>query len=109
MASSRRDGLASFLGIVVFLVGVGLIGAMFWQAWLMFSTAPAQNLGLKSGKPIDFAVVMAQMGRLIIQILLLVVMTGIGSALANRGVKMYASGRSVEGDVTKGPSGDPAE
>lgn len=108
MAISRRDGLASFIGIVVFLAGVGLIAAMFWQAWQMFTTAPQHNLGIQSGKPIDFAVVASNMGRLVIQILLLVVMTGIGSALANRGVKMYASARPVEGEVLKKPVDDSA-
>ena len=101
VAGSRRDALASFLGMVVFLAGVGLIAAMFWQAWLMFSTAPGRNLGLTQGQPIDFTVVGTNMARIVIQILLLVVMTGIGSALANRGVKLYVSGRPTEGEPVK--------
>ena len=96
MSNRRRDGLSSAIGILVFLAGVGLIGVTFWQAWDIFSKAPQFNMGIESGKAVDFGVVAISLSRLIVRVLLLVVMAGIGSALANRGVKLYASAPVVE-------------
>jgi hypothetical protein len=94
MARDRRDGVASFVGLIVFLAGIGLIALTFRQAWELFSQAPRLNMGMKDGQAIDFTVVGVNLSRLVVQVLLLIVMTGIGSALANRGVKMYASAGS---------------
>lgn len=96
IARERRDGLATFLGVVVFLVGVGIVGWTFVQAFEIFTKAPQLNLGVEPGKPIDFSVVGLNLARLIVRILVLVVMAGIGSALANRGAKMYASGKTLK-------------
>lgn len=95
MAKERRDGLASVLGVAVFLAGVGIVGWTFSQAFDIFIKAPQLNLGVPPGKPIDFSVVGVNLARLIIKIIVLVVMAGIGSALANRGARMYASGKHV--------------
>lgn len=91
MANNRRDGLSSVIGLLVFLAGIGLILLTFQQAWEIFSKAPQFNMGLTAGKAIDFGVVAKNLSILIVRILLLVVMAGIGSALANRGVRMYSS------------------
>jgi len=87
--------------LVVFLAGIGLILATFWQAWEIFSKAPQFNMGVEPGKAIDFTVVAVNLSRLIVQILLLVVMAGIGSVLANRGVRMYSSVQSLELPLSK--------
>jgi hypothetical protein len=96
MARERRDGLVSFLGVVVFLTGVGIVGWTFVQAFDIFTKATQLHLGVAPGKPIDFSVVGLNLARLIVRILVLVVMAGIGSALANRGARMYASGKTVK-------------
>ncbi|MBS1723664.1 MAG: hypothetical protein JSS66_12000 [Armatimonadetes bacterium] len=95
VARTRRDGFASILGAVVFLAGLALIVWTFSQAYGLFTKAPQLNLGIQPGQPIDFAVVGRNFVRLLLQVLLLVVMAGIGSAIANRGAKMYGSGRDV--------------
>ncbi len=92
MASKGRDSLASFLGVIVFLAGVTVIGLALWQAWQLFSLTPRDSLGLETGKPIDFGSVLQHFGQVLIRILLLVLIAGIGSTLANRGARMYASG-----------------
>ena len=74
---------------------MALIGATFWQAYDIFAKAPQINLGIASGKPIDFNIVGLNFVRLIVKILLLVVMALIGSLLATKGVKMYASAPPV--------------
>lgn len=58
-------------------------------------------MGVEPGKAIDFTVVAVNLSRLIVQILLLVVMAGIGSVLANRGVRMYSSVQSLELPLSK--------
>lgn len=87
----HRDGVSSLLGLLVFLIGVGLVGWTFYQAWLLFGKAPELNLGIAKGKPIDFGVVLINLSQLVIRVLLLIVMAAIGSILANRGVRMYSS------------------
>lgn len=87
----HRDAVSSLFGLTVFLAGVALVGWTFYQAWLLFGKAPDLNLGIQKGQAIDFGVVLINLGRLVIRVLLLIVMAAIGSILANRGVKMYAS------------------
>ncbi|MBS1712956.1 MAG: hypothetical protein JST30_01320 [Armatimonadetes bacterium] len=91
MPGNRRDGFALSVGGLVFLAGLALIGATFWQAYDLFTKAPQINLGIAPGKPIDFNVVGLNFVRLIVKILLLVVMAVIGSLFATKGVKMYSS------------------
>lgn len=107
MAASRRDWLASVLGVTVFLVGVGLVVWVFSQAFDLFTKAPQLNLGIEPGRPIDFGVVGINFARLLIRILVLVLMAGIGSALANRGARMYAAGRHGPPVAVPDPSQEP--
>ena len=95
MQKERRDAPSSILGVVVFLAGVAIVIWTFMQAFDIFSKAPQLNLGVEQNKPINFSVVGVNFVRLLVKVLVLVVMAGIGSALANRGARMYASGKSV--------------
>lgn len=76
----------------MFAAGIGLILGTFFQAWDIFSKSPQLNLGVQPGKLLDFNVMGLNFARLLIRILLLVVMAGIGSALANRGARLYSAG-----------------
>lgn len=104
MARERRDFLASFLGVIVFLAGLAIVGWVFFQALGLFTKAPEINLGIPKGKPLDFNVAGINLIRLVLRILLLVLMAGIGSAIANRGARLYASGKTVK---VPGPDPEP--
>jgi len=107
LPGNRRDGFALSVGALVFLAGLALIGATFWQAYELFTKMPQVNLGIAPGKPIDFNVVGLNFVRLILKILLLVVMAVIGSLFATKGVKMYSSApEHPKKPEAPGPSSD---
>ena len=92
MPERRRDPAATTIGLFTFIGGVGLIIATFVLAQAMFSLDPSDALGIKPGKPLDMnGVAVAGVG-ILMKILLLVVMAGIGSAVASRGIKLYTQG-----------------
>jgi hypothetical protein len=74
---------------LTFLGGVGLIVATFALAQGMFSVSPQDALQIKEGQVLDInRVLMAGMG-ILARVLLLIVMAGIGSIVASRGIKLY--------------------
>jgi hypothetical protein len=89
--NNRREWFGPLLGTVVFLAGTGVICWTLFQTIELLTKAPQINLGMKSGQAIDFNVVLINFVRLVVRILLLIVLTGIGAVLANRGVKLYAA------------------
>ena len=91
MPGEKRDFWGGFFGIVVFLVGIGLIAFTFQQALGIFSAPPQVSLEIKENQPINVNRVAEPFGKLIMQILLMVVMAWIGSVIANRGIKMYSA------------------
>ena len=92
MAERRRDPAATTIGLFTFIGGVGLIVATFVLAQALFSLDPADALNVQKGKPLDLnGVLIAGVG-ILMKILLLVVMAGIGSAVASRGIKLYTQG-----------------
>jgi hypothetical protein len=99
LRSVRPTG--AVLGIVVFLAGVGLVGWAFWLAWGLFSRPPELALGLKVGEPLDFGGAATALFHILVRALMLLMMAGAGSAIANRGVRLYAAssgpGRDQEG------------
>jgi uncharacterized membrane protein len=89
MPEKRRDGLATTIGLVTFLAGVGLIVLTFLLAQTMFSVAPEDALGIRAGQTLDLNGVLKSGMTILMKIILLVVMAGIGSAVATRGIKLY--------------------
>ncbi|MCG9895833.1 MAG: hypothetical protein MH204_10205 [Fimbriimonadaceae bacterium] len=92
--SADRPGIA--LGLLTFLVGVGLILFAFWLTWQMVQTPPAEALGFEEGQPLDLNRLAVNGLGLLIRIILLVVMAGLGSMVASRGIRLYA-GRAPAG------------
>lgn len=92
MPDRRRDGVATTIGLLTFLGGIGLIVATFWIAQTMFSVEPGDALGVKEGQVLDLNGVVGAGMLILMKVLLLVVMAGIGSAVANRGIKLYVQG-----------------
>lgn len=92
---SPNSGLAGGLfGILVFLAGVALLLFAFKLAYDMFHVDPSQLFSLKPGKPIDFSEVLPKLLGVVIRVLLLLVMAAVGGMIANRGIRLYADGRS---------------
>jgi flagellar biosynthesis protein FlhB len=91
-ASSGWTGAA--FGIIVFLLGIVLLGYTFKLAFDRFAQPAEKALHITPGKPLDIAQVVQSFAGLIIQVLLLLVMAVVGAMIANRGIKMYSDSRS---------------
>lgn len=90
------SGLAGGLfGILVFLGGVALLLTAFKLAYDMFSVDPVQNFRPKQGEALDLGQVVPSLISVVMKILLLLVMSIVGGMIANRGIRLYADGRSV--------------
>ncbi len=88
----QRDSLfARILGILVFLVGIGLLAFAFVTAYNWF-TDPSAGLQMVPG-PSSTVPATTTMGtsalRLFIRLALLLIMTIIGSLIASRGAQIY--------------------
>ena len=84
-----------FVGLLVFLAGVGLLGLTFKIAFESFATPPQQALGISANKPIDLGVAGSNFAVQLLRVFLLLVMAVVGSIIANRGVHLYTSGRHL--------------
>lgn len=103
--ANERDAVGGGVGILVFLVGVGILGFTFREAYQLFSVPPGQQIGTGAdGSPLNLNQAGNEVFRLLTRILLLFVMCVIGSLVANRGIKMYQGSRphpSREGAPSK--------
>ncbi len=97
---SRGSISGSLLGLIVFLVGVGLLAFTFKLAYEMFSAPPQNALGIQKDQPLDLGQAGQSFVGVLIKILMLVVMGLVGSMIANRGVTLF-SGSSVSGGKKK--------
>ncbi len=89
MSDKRRDGWGTFFGLLTFLGGVGLIVATFALAQGMFSVSPEVALDIRKGETLDLNKVVAAGVVIVVRVLLLIVMAGLGSVVASRGIKLY--------------------
>lgn len=87
----RPDVPGRLLAYVVFLLGIGLLCAVFSLAWSLFqSPVPGLNLPVKSGAATPPAAnIGAALTAFVRQLLLLAVMTLAGSVVASKGVQLY--------------------
>ena len=92
MPEKRRDALATTLGLVTFLGGVALIVTAFIFAREMFAVSAQDAIGVTEGETINVNATVAAAFGVLLKVLLLIVMAGIGSILANRGIRLYAQG-----------------
>jgi hypothetical protein len=91
--SRRPDWLGGVVGILTFLLGVGLLVLTFQQANAMFSVDPAKALQVKQGAQVDLMKTGESFVGVVGRILFLLVMSVVGSVIANRGIKLYAESR----------------
>jgi hypothetical protein len=86
----RGDLTGRILGILAFLLGVGLLCIVFNLAYTLFHTSPEAALNLPKKDP-TLAAIGTQFSGLLFRIALLFVMSIAGSLVAQFGVKLYFS------------------
>ncbi len=92
MAERRRDPLGTAVGLITFLAGVGLVVLTFMLAREMFMTPPEEALNINEGEMFDVNRALVAGTFILFRVILLVMMAGCGSIVANRGIKLYAHG-----------------
>ena len=92
----HRDFVGSFVGICVFLGGIGLLLFVFRLALDMFSIPERTALGIEHGKKLDLATAGTSLTSIIIRIMLLMLMALVGSWVANRGISLYTHSRGIK-------------
>lgn len=92
---NNPSGLAGGLfGIVIFLIGVALLGLSFKLAYNLFMVDPATRFQIGGpNQPLDFGKAVPTLLGLLVQVLLLLVMSIVGGMIANRGIRLYADAK----------------
>ncbi len=97
-SGTRGDLIGRIMGMLVFLIGVGLILLVFYIAYELFHQPPAQALGLKlTGDPkkdaaaLNYVHLGAQITGLLLHLAYLFLMSIAGSLVANKGINLYFS------------------
>lgn len=62
----------------------------------MFGTSPDQALGVQTGEALNVNQTVDNLSVILVKILLLVVMGGLGSMIATRGIKLYGASLYAE-------------
>jgi len=92
--SRHRDWLGTFVGLAIFLGGIAILYTVFRHALELFTTPPRVELKVQPGKPIEVASAFNSIMGVVVKIILLVLMTWLGSVIANRGVFLYSHSKS---------------
>lgn len=92
--TGRPDWLGSALGVATFLLGVFLLWQTFQWAHDILVQSPEQALKLDKDKAVDIGVAGQSLVSIAQRLLALVLMAGIGSMIATRGVKLYLASRT---------------
>lgn len=88
----KRDVAGALVGMLVFFGGIALLVITFRLAYGMFTVPTDQALGLQPNQPVQLEDAGQRLVGVLIRILLLIVMAGVGSAIATRGIKLYTDG-----------------
>jgi len=99
--SSAPVRVGATVGILVFLVGICMLGLTFALAYRMFEVPPAQALGQTQGQTLELNEALRSGVNLIGRILMLLVMCIVGSVIANRGIRMYAAQRIAKPEAAE--------
>jgi len=94
-SGSRGDILGRVVGMLVFLVGVGMLVFVFMHAFKLFTSNPADALHLHfTGDPKKdplLSVIGTNFGWMLLQIAFLIVMSLAASFISQRGINLYFS------------------
>lgn len=88
--------VGGLLGILTFLGGVALLLLTFKLAYDQFSLPPDQVLKLRPEQEINATETGQAAFALIFKMVMLLVMSVVGTVIANRGIKLYAIRPDVE-------------
>lgn len=92
----ESDWLGVALGVLTFLLGVGLLVFTFVNAARLYFGP--QTVRIESGTETDIASIGATFSEAFLQIGILVVMSVVGSLIASKGIRLYSASRSRRGD-----------
>lgn len=91
----RNDLLGRIIGMLVFLIGVGLLILVFYSAFALFTAKPADALGLKIigdvHKDPNMTVIGSSFAWLLIKLFLMFPMSIASSWIAQKGINLYFS------------------
>ena len=94
-SGSRGDILGRLVGMLVFLVGVGMLVFVFMYAFQLFGLDPARALGLQfTGDPKKdplLAQIGVRFGWILLRVGFLIVMALAASLISQRGINLYFS------------------
>lgn len=113
-SGNRSDIIGQVIGMLVFLLGVGLLIAVFFWAFKLFGAKPDEVLDLTfTGDPKKdptVAVIGSRFGWLLMKIAFLFIMSLAGSMVSQRGINLYFSAiHGTPGSGThKNPQNPPA-
>jgi hypothetical protein len=110
---TRGDLFGRIIGMVVFLLGVGLLVTVFYIAYGLFMASPTAALGLRiTGDPKHdpgIAQIGSQFGWLLCRIAFLFIMSISGSLISQKGINLYFSAaHGVPVNVTAKPAVSPS-
>ena len=92
---SRNDWIGRIIGMLVFLLGVGLLIAVFFIAFRLFNAPPTEALGLTfTGNPKTDPTATAigtNFGWMLLRVGYLFLMAIAGSLIAQKGINLYFS------------------
>lgn len=100
LTTSRRQG-STTIGLIVFFAGIALVVVAFKLAYDMFVVPPELALNIRAGEPMRLDDSANNMFGVFVRVLMLVLMAAIGSAIANRGIKLYSVNDSTPKDEEK--------
>lgn len=89
--ADTRDRVGGWLGVITFLGGIALLLITFRMAYDLFSVPPDQVLKLKPGQEINVNDTGQAAFVLVFRMMMLLVMSIVGSVIANRGIKLYSA------------------
>jgi len=92
-SARKSDWLGGLTGILVFLGGIVLLLLTFKLAFDMFSVPPAQAIKVGPKDPVELGRTAESFVQVVQRVLLLLVMSAVGSVIANRGIKLYGESR----------------
>ena len=102
---------SAFLGLLIALVGLAMIGSAFYLAYELFRVPPSVLLKIVPGEVMDFGQTVQLLMQVAIRVVMLVLMAAFGSMFANRGIKLYEADRKSRPpkDEKPAPSSSPKD
>lgn len=94
----NNDWFSRILGVLVFLTGIGLLICVFRYAHMMF-TSDTMGLTTTVSKGMPAGTATAALGesaiKIFIRIVLLLIMSAVGSLISSKGISMYFAATKI--------------